>query len=168
MLPRSDEGITWTHCDSRAGLEARLAGMSGKVFEMLTTKDANTWGYVNLGDACIPLGYANLGLTPQVSVWDSLIIVGISQIVACYDSTTGRILYRYDMPTVFHEFVVFGENYYLIRDEIGFVGLSYAGAEVWSASCGDIIRGLSTIRKTDCGTDHGGTDVRIHDSLTLI
>ncbi len=142
MLPRSDEGITWTHCDSRAGLEARLAGMSGKVFEMLTTKDANTWGCVNLGDACIPLGYANLGLTPQVSVWDSLIIVGISQIVACYDSTTGRILYRYDMPTVFHEFVVFGENYYLIRDEIGFVGLSYAGAEVWSASCGDIIRGL--------------------------
>ncbi|VVE84025.1 hypothetical protein PSP31120_04439 [Pandoraea sputorum] len=56
--------------------------------------------------------------------------VGINECLACYDVSRCAMHFFYRMPFVFHEFVAI-DNLLIIRDEIGFVGISLDGDEIW-------------------------------------
>jgi hypothetical protein len=129
----------WTPCDSRSDLEARLEKAKGRVLQTLVGQEANAWGYAAGDAAIVPIGYANLGLTPNVIGSDTTIFVGSSETLTALDAKTGASIFRYDMPTVFHEFVRIEDDHLLVRDETGFVALSHQGRERWKGLCADII-----------------------------
>lgn len=138
----SDE-FSWVPCDSRSDLEARLAALRGvAVFPVIEAEDANTWGYVKVPagrPAVLPVGYADVGLTPKVTIANGVLLLGIAELVAGIDISTGALAFRYRMPTVFHQFVRVDERGFLVQDEIGFVLLSRRGEERWRF-CKDLIQ----------------------------
>lgn len=139
----SRDKSSWVPCDSRSDLEARLADLRGvAVFPVIETEDANTWGYVKVvaeKPAALPVGYANVGLAPAVTAANGVLLLGITELVAGIDLSTGAVAFRYRMPTVFHQFVRVDERGFLLQDEIGFVLLSRRGEERWRF-CKDLIQ----------------------------
>lgn len=120
----------WVPCDSRASL---LAELPPGAAEPLTTDSPNTWGYVTFDTAVvIPIGYSDLGLLPVAVMYDGKLFVGIDELLVAYDSSGKSLIFKYTMPTVFHEFVRFEQDCLIVRDEIGFAGISFAGVEKWS------------------------------------
>lgn len=134
---------SWVPCDSRNDLDGRLAAFRGvTILPLVEAEDANTWGFVKVPTeepAVLPVGYADVGLTPEVIVESGILLVGITELVAGVDLSTGALVFRYRMPTVFHEFVRIDESGVLVRDEIGFVLLSLDGQERWTF-CKDLIQ----------------------------
>lgn len=134
--------FSWVPCDSRRDLEARLAALRGvAVFPVIETEDANTWGYVKVVSGmpgALPVGYSDVGLTPAVTAANGVLLLGITELVAGIDLSTGAVAFRYRMPTVFHQFVRVDERGFLVQDEIGFVLLSRRGEELWRF-CKDLI-----------------------------
>ncbi|WP_150661923.1 hypothetical protein [Pandoraea sputorum] len=103
----------------------------GEIVGTLLTSDANTWGYIDTQEGKrLNVGYANLGLVPQAMLVGHLMFVGINECLACYDVSRCAMHFFYRMPFVFHEFVAI-DNLLIIRDEIGFVGISLDGDEIW-------------------------------------
>lgn len=134
--------VLWVNCDSCGDMKARLSGVEGKVFEILIADEPNTWGYLAIYDEdniFIPIGFADNGLSPQVKIHDKTAFVGVSDNLSGYSLATGRLFFSYKMPTVFHEFVTFNKDIFIVQDEIGFVGLFYTGEEKWIKICDDII-----------------------------
>lgn len=126
----------WVSCDSRHAL---VAQWPPNACELLMTDSPNSWGYLAVeADVIIPIGYADMGLLPLAMRHGNRIFVGIDELLIGYDWTSRSVLFRYKMPTVFHEFVRFDQNELIVRDEIGFVGLSYVGEERWNF-CIDVI-----------------------------
>ena len=150
--------MIWIACDSKNDLNARVIDMKGKAFEFIEQEDSNVWGILALdedGDV-IPLGYPNLGLKPEVIRSGSLICVGIASEVIVYSSETKTVVFRYKVPTVFHEFIEAKETEIVFQDETGFIALSSDGEVLWSKFFDDIV-GTYDINdgvisgKTECG-----------------
>lgn len=57
--------------------------------------------------------------------------MGIDEVVASFGVDTLKKQFSYRMPSVFHEFVSLSERI-ILRDEIGFVGISANGEECWA------------------------------------
>jgi len=111
----------------------------GRVLQTLVGHEANAWGYATRDTTVLPIGYANLGLIPDVMGSDATIFVGSSETVTAIDARTGGTIFAFDMPTVFHEFIRIEHDLLLVRDEIGFIALSHQGEEKWQGLCADVI-----------------------------
>jgi len=72
-----------------------------------------------------------------------------------YDVSSRSIIFKYTMPTVFHEFVRFEKDELIVRDEIGFVGISYDGDERWNF-CIDVIANYEINQSIICGKTEEG------------
>ena len=93
----------WVPCDSHSALVARLPP---NACELLMTDSPNSWGYLVLdSDVIMPIGYADMGLLPLAVRHGERIFVGIDELLVGYDRPSRSILFKYKMPTVFHEFV---------------------------------------------------------------
>jgi len=142
----------WVPCESYAAL---VAALPKNACELLTTSDANSWGYITFdSDAIIPIGYADIGLLPLGVKRGNRIFIGIDELLVGYCSSQA-VLFRYKMPTVFHEFVRFDQDGLIARDEIGFVGVSYDGDERWNF-CIDVIASYEIDRSTILGKTEEG------------
>ncbi len=57
MQTEQQSNVCWVPCESYAAL---VADLPKNACELLTTSDANSWGYITFGsDAIIPIGYAD-------------------------------------------------------------------------------------------------------------
>jgi hypothetical protein len=143
----------WVSCDSRNALVAQLPP---NACELLMTDSPNSWGYIAFdADVIVPIGYADMGLLPLAMRHGNRIFVGIDELLIGYDWTSRSVLFRYKMPTVFHEFVRFDQNELIVRDEIGFVGISYVGDERWNF-CIDVIASYEINQSTILGKTEEG------------
>ncbi len=138
------DNVNWVNCDSRNDLEARLIGLDGKVFETSIADESNTWGYIAVeNNIFIPIGFSDVGLSPQLYISKNMAVVGVSDRLSGYSLDMGKLIFTYQTPTIFHEFVLFNDDGFVIQDEIGFVGLSYSGKEKWSQIYDDMIETYS-------------------------
>jgi hypothetical protein len=153
---------SWVNCDSPTDLKARLASLGGKVFEASIADESNTWGYIAAeNNILIPIGFSDVGLPPQLYIHKNIAVVGVSDTLSGYSVDTGKLLFTYHMPTVFHEFVLFTDDGFVIQDEIGFVGLSYSGSEIWSQIFDDMIETYSLKGSSITGETVEGTQFSI-------
>ncbi|NKC16806.1 MAG: hypothetical protein GKR94_32820 [Gammaproteobacteria bacterium] len=131
----------WVQCDSKSDMQARLDSSECGVFDELITDEANTWGYLRLKEEgiCIPIGFADVGLLPEVLLHNRMVYVGITDTVAGYEVATGNLVFKYRVPTVFHEFVASEREGIIVQDETGFIGLSGDGDQIWMNMCSDTI-----------------------------
>lgn len=121
--------ISWTLVESKSALNVTIEG--NRVVGHLETTDANTWGFFHLPFGRVfTVGYANLGLRPIAVFYGGYLFVGIDELLAGYNAGDLKQKFVYRMPSVFHEFVSFAEQL-IIRDEIGFIGISLDGTEKW-------------------------------------
>ena len=137
---------SWVQCDSQSDMRARLRSTDNWVFDELMTNDANTWGYLTLNsealkkkNICIPIGFADIGLLPETLLHNGMAYIGITDTVAGYEITKGSLVFRYRVPTVFHQFVVSELEGIIIQDETGFIRLSGDGNQRWIKLCSDTI-----------------------------
>ncbi len=120
---------TWTRVESKSALSAAIADQT--VAGELLTEDPCAWGYFSLpGRKVLVVGYADLGLVPVAALTHSSLLVGVDEVLAGFDSVTHDKLFSYRMPSVFHEFISLADPI-IVRDEIGFVGISSDGEERW-------------------------------------
>lgn len=138
-----NEDSSWVPCDSRNDLEGRLAALRDVlILPLVETADANQWGFLRVSGekpAVLPVGYADVGLVPEVTIANGVLLLGITELVAGVDLSTGALAFRYKMPTIFHQFVRVNQSGVLLQDEIGFVLLSPRGEERWRF-CKDLIQ----------------------------
>lgn len=121
--------LEWMPCDSRADMDARANERT--VVGTLVASDPNSWGYFQTpDDQYLNVGYANVGLQPQAVVIGARVLVGINECLAGYDLCNRKSYFFYRMPFVFHEFVELDDPL-IVRDEVGFIGLTAEGVEVW-------------------------------------
>lgn len=122
--------LQWIAVESKSALVDALADELSK--GELVTAEPNAWGFFRLpGGRALVIGYADLGLVPVAALIDNRLLVGIDEVVASFDVDTLRRQFSYCMPTVFHEFISL-EDPIVVRDEIGFVGISAEGKARWS------------------------------------
>ncbi len=143
----------WVPCDSRAEL---LSKLHADALDFLITDNPSCWGHLDFcGYRIVPVGFSGMGLVPVGARFKDRIFVGIDEVLVGYDWRTKALLFRYKMPTVFHEFIRFDCDGLIVRDEIGFVGVSYNGAERWIFCVGVIanyeIRDSTIVGTTDEG-----------------
>lgn len=121
--------LKWASVDSK--YEVLNLGKCGELRTELLTEDPNRWGFFRFQNGnIIVIGYANLGLPPMWVAMRNSVLIGIDEVLACIDISTLEVRFRYTMPSVFHEFVSVDKSI-IVRDEIGFVGLSLEGGETW-------------------------------------
>jgi len=127
-MPRK-QAVEWIPCSSRNDLVSRLKNDSA----FAEFEEARDWGFFCVDeDSILAVGYTNFGINPSAFRIGENIIFGAGDYVANYSCLSKNIIYRYHVPTVFHEFVFLEENKFLIRDEICFVLVDGKGNEVWS------------------------------------
>ena len=150
--------LNWVRCDSRSDMMSRLSHINDNVFDELITDDPNTWGFFisEKKDICIPLGFCDIGLPPQFFIQNMIIFIGVSELVVGYDLKTGTMIFKYKMPTVFHEFSGLGESGVILQDETGFVGLSNDGTQKWIKLFSDVISCYLIIGNTISGKAEDG------------
>lgn len=130
----------WVQCDSKNDMATRLSCVDGKVFDESIEPESNTWGYLVVDEsACIPIGFADVGLAPRLHIHGRTLVVGVSGMLSIYDKDAGDLITTYSMPTIFHDFVLFTGSEFIVQDEIGFVCLTYDGNERWTQLFDDII-----------------------------
>lgn len=122
--------LNWVPCDSHNGMEACVP--KSAVIDTLVTSDANTCGYFKTptGDQYIQVGYASVGLSPQALLLGQRLFIGIDECFVGYDLSNRTRCFSYRMPMLFHEFSEIGDPL-IIRDEMGFVGMTQDGNEIW-------------------------------------
>lgn len=121
----------WNAVESKSALLSALA--NEEVASELVTADPNSWGFFNSPSGkVLVVGYANLGLPPVAALFDCRLLVGVDEVLASFDMNTLQRQFVYRMPSVFHEFVSLAEPI-IVRDEIGFIGISKDGKECWSS-----------------------------------
>ena len=122
---------SWNAFESKSALLSAIA--DEEVAGELVTADPNSWGFFRSPSGrVLVVGYANLGLPPLVAVFDGRLLVGIDEVLASFDMDTLQRHFAYRMPSVFHEFVSLADPI-IVRDEIGFIGISKDGVECWSS-----------------------------------
>ncbi len=122
--------VSWTSVESKNALGSLLA-KEGATNE-LATADPTTWGFFPLPNGKkLVVGYANLGLIPVAAVVNGHLLIGIDEILACFDLNTLQRTFTYRMPSVFHEFVSLNDPV-IVRDEVGFICISATGVEIWA------------------------------------
>lgn len=132
----------------------------GQLRKELVTEDPNQWGFFRLPDGkMLIVGYANLGLLPMWKSMRGCVLVGIDEVLACISISTLEERFRYTMPSVFHEFISV-DNLIVVRDEIGFVGISPEGSEVWKFLVGGPISEFHIEDKVICGRQIDGDSFR--------
>lgn len=147
----------WVPCDSHSALVAQLPK---NTCELLTTDSPNSWGYLIFdSDVIIPVGYADMGLLPLAVRNGNRMFVGVDELVVGYDWPSQAVLFKYKMPTVFHEFIRFCQDGLIVRDEIGFVEISYGGDECWNF-CIDVIASYEIDQSTIMGKTEEGVDFK--------
>ncbi len=147
----------WVACDSRSALIAQLPKNS---CELLTTDSPSSWGYMEFDSGTIvPVGYADIGLLPLAVRHGDRLFIGIDELLVSYHCSDQSVCFIYKMPTVFHEFVRFDQNGLIVRDEIGFVGISYNGDESWSF-CKDLIACYEIDQATILGKTEEGENFK--------
>jgi hypothetical protein len=147
-------GITWRAVDSQGELTSIASAMP--VLAELRTADPNSWGLFELPNgAGIKVGYANLGLKPQAILIDRRAIIGIDEVLACYDIEARREVFRYAMPSVFHEFLCTRDPL-VVRDEIGFVCITLDGEERWAHYTTGPIEDFDITASRICGSTIDG------------
>ena len=159
--------VNWCNCDSRRDMEARLSSVDGMVFEILLGDEPYTWGYLAIEyfkRIFVPIGFTHVGLSPQVCKIGERVIVGVSEILAGYELNTGKLRFRYRMPTVFHDFVSSDERGFVVQDEIGFIGLSYDGNERWIELYNDNIKTYRLENGTISGETVEGRKFKIENA----
>ena len=131
----------WIRCDSKEDMQSRIRSSGYNAVGELITADANAWGYLEVKNEgfCIPVGFVDVGLLPEILLCDSMFYVGISDTVAGYELGTSRLVFKYMVPTVFHEFIVSKLGGIIVQDETGFIGLSCDGNQKWMNMCSDTI-----------------------------
>lgn len=121
--------LTWNEVESKSTLTNVIVGAA--VADEILTEDPKRWGFFKLpNENILIIGYANLGLSPVATLVGHRLFVGIDEVVACFDVNTLQRRFSYRLPTVFHEFISLS-NRIIVRDEIGFVGISPEGEECW-------------------------------------
>ena len=80
----------------------------------------------------MPIGFAAIGLVPQSIAIGGRIVIGINELVVGLDCDTGKTVFQYEMPTIFHDFLAADERGYLLNDETGFVCIDRNGLEKWT------------------------------------
>lgn len=119
----------WTSVESKSALSGAIADQS--VAGELMTENPRALGFFSLpGGKVLVVGYADLGLVPSAALSQSHLLVGIDEVLAGFDPVTHEQLFSYRMPTIFHEFISLADPI-IVRDEIGFVGISSIGEERW-------------------------------------
>jgi len=122
---------SWNAVESKSALLSAIADK--EVANELVTADPNSWGFFRLPSGKIlVVGYADLGLSPVAVLFDSCLLVGVDEVLASFDMDTLQRQFAYRMPSVFHEFVSLADPI-IVRDEIGFIGISKGGKECWSS-----------------------------------
>jgi hypothetical protein len=143
----------WVLCDSRNALVAQLPL---NACDLLMTDCPNSWGYMVVeSSVVVPIGFADVGLLPSAVKCGNRIFVGINELLVAYDLSSRSCLFKYKMPTIFHEFVRFDQDELIVRDEIGFIGISYAGEERWNF-CIDVISSYEIDQSTILGETEEG------------
>lgn len=105
----------------------------------IITRGANTRGLMKLDDGRkICIDYEDAGLKPLGVAAGDYIYVGINELFIGYDRNLLSGSFRYLMPAVFHEIVSI-DSELILRDEIGFVGLTLDGANLWEHLTRDIV-----------------------------
>lgn len=146
--------LTWVPCDSRSDMEARTSEY--KILGTLLTEGSNTWGYFQTPEGfCINIGYANAGLIPQAVLLDQRVIVGIDECLVGYDLLAGVSCFSYRMPFMFHEFVEVGDLF-IVRDEMGFVGVAQDGSEQWKFCTKDVVESYAVTSSNISGKTADG------------
>jgi hypothetical protein len=123
--------IPWTSTESKSALAVRL--QDEEVASQLETADADTWGFFRLPNGkVLVVGYADIGLLPMAALVNERLVIGIDELLVGYDvrSLTLAQAFLYHMPSIFHEFISMTRQL-IVRDELGFVGISLDGAEQW-------------------------------------
>lgn len=119
----------WISVESKSALSDAIADQS--VAGELMTENPSAWGFFSLpGGKVLVVGYADLGLVPVAALSQSRLLVGVDEVLAGFDPVTNEELFLYRMPSVFHEFISLSDPI-IVRDEIGFVGISSDGEERW-------------------------------------
>jgi hypothetical protein len=122
--------IIWKSVESASELTELPAG--GYLLAEIQTMDANRWGqFLFPNGMIIKVAYANLGLKPCAVLVGPRVIIGIDELLSCYDMETRRQVFCYRMPSVFHEFLIVDDPL-VVRDEIGFVCITLDGHECWA------------------------------------
>jgi len=131
----------WVQCDSKGDMQARLHSSECAIFDVLLSGEPNTWGYLRLKNKgiCIPIGFSDVGLPPEILLHNGMVYVGISDTVAAYDLAIGNLVFKYIVPTVFHDFFALEHEGIIVQDEIGFIRLSDCGDQMWMNMCSDTI-----------------------------
>jgi hypothetical protein len=121
--------IKWVSMASKNELNEYLSKKNS--ITELSDIDANTWGYFEIkNDQFLKIGYVNVGLKPQAILFDEAIYIGINEIFVGYQKDFKKKIFSYKMPTIFHEFINLSDSL-IIRDEVGFIGLSRNGEQNW-------------------------------------
>lgn len=107
------------------------------------TNDPNSWGVFQVNKIInIEIGYNNIGLLPISLIICNCFVIGINEIVFFIDLIHGKILHKYIVPTIFHNFILYNERL-ILCDETGFVEISMDGKEKWKKIFPDIINSFS-------------------------
>ena len=119
--------IQWISSPSKT--DAMVDAPSG--VPVVMTSDNNSWGYfIDQSGQKFIVGYADIGLKPQAIECEDTVFIGINEALFGIDSASMTIKFTHKMPWLFHEFIQYKE-FLLVRDEIGFVGISKDGQEIW-------------------------------------
>lgn len=119
----------WIPCSSRSDLMSRLKDDSS----FAEFEEAKDWGFFCIQeDLILAIGYVDFGISPSAFRVDESVIFGAGEYVAGYNCLSKKLVYKYQVPTVFHEFVFLEKNRILIRDEICFILIDDKGNEIWS------------------------------------
>lgn len=121
--------IAWSSVDSKKDI---LTSINKEYIECeFVTEDPNQWGFFKLPNGkIIVIGFANLGLSPAAIVVKDQLFIGINELLVSFDIANMKKKFTYRMPTIFHEFVEVKDSI-IVRDEIGFVCISFKGEEYW-------------------------------------
>lgn len=126
----------WEAADSRNDLRARVERLDRDVvLPMVEAEEATAYGLLTVPDNSplhIPVCYSHVGIQPSVAVSNDLLALGLGGEVVAVRRQSGEQIFRYRMPTTFHEFLPWKGQELLCKDEIGFVLLSTDGEETWS------------------------------------
>lgn len=155
---------TWISCDSKSDMIARTKSLNTRVFEELETEDANAWGifYSEVSGYCIPISFFDAGLLPKQLVCGEAAFIGIADIVAGYELDSGRLSFKYRVPTVFHDFASIGSEMVVVQDETGFIGLDKTGKQRWIKLLSDIVEEYKISGSTIYGTTMDGDVFEFH------
>lgn len=126
----------WDAADSKYDLQDRLARLDvATVLPTIESDEATACGLLTiLGEKPlhVPICYSHVGIPPSAAVSNGLIAIGMGAEVVVVRKQNGEQVFRYQMPTTFHQFLPWGGEELLCKDEIGFILLSADGEETWS------------------------------------